>query len=94
MRIRMLKLAAGPAGVRAAGGEYDLPDAEARSLIQSGAAEAIDTGQAPPTETADAARPAAEQRPAHGPAQQTGRNRKTRGEAKPDDADGRDRPNE
>jgi hypothetical protein len=40
MRIRMITLAAGPKhGVLAAGGIYDLPDAEAKQFIAGGYAE-------------------------------------------------------
>lgn len=67
MRIRMLKLAAGPAGVRSIGAELTVAEAEGLALIDSGAAELIPgPAEEAPTEIADAARPATEERPRHG----------------------------
>lgn len=67
MRIRMLKLAAGPAGVRSIGAELTVAEAEGLALIDSGAAELIPgPAEEAPTEIADAAHPAAEERPRRG----------------------------
>ncbi len=59
MRVRMLKLAAGPGGVLQPGREFDLPSAVAVALIEAGAAEVVavrvvdrgETATLPPAET-------------------------------------------
>ena len=44
MQIRMKTTSAGPTGTMHAGRQYDVPDEEARDLIQCGAAAPVDRG--------------------------------------------------
>lgn len=46
MRIRMNTLSAAPTGVRLAGREYEVPDAEARQLLAGGYAVAVNPAPA------------------------------------------------
>ncbi len=45
MKIRMLKMMAGPQGVQHIGDEWDAPQATALELLRSGAAEAAERAQ-------------------------------------------------
>lgn len=63
MRIRMVRLAAGPGGVLSPGTEHDLPQAEALAIVASGSAVAME----PPAVRQREARPAPAQEVRHDP---------------------------
>jgi len=52
MKVKMITLAAGPAGVLLAGQEYNLPEAEAKAFIDGGYAAPVQEKPAPAPEEA------------------------------------------
>jgi hypothetical protein len=60
MRIRIHTLAAGPRGIMTGGSEHDVPEAEARAMIEGGFASALEVADAQPATEAAVVRPAAE----------------------------------
>ena len=60
MRIRMNTLSAGPNGVLLAGGEYEVPEAEARQLVAGGYAAPVNS---PPSTAAQGTGPERTTRP-------------------------------